>query len=212
LTDLAEPARGADPVPPTPPSVPPPPIDAGPRLGLVQWHIERYDRMRASTTSRASVVLSAGAILSAGNALVLSQVLGGGFDRFNRWVVVVFTLVALVSAATVLLALVRAGDVLVTRRGSRRLFDDGTLPVSLIFNGTDTVERLVTFDAFRSALGRQSAPDALAAAEVELWIGIRQHRHRYGQLRSAVRLLRCAAAAFLLLLTFGVAINIAERF
>jgi hypothetical protein len=182
------------------------------RLRLVQWHIERYDRLRTSTAGRASVVLSAGAILSGGNALVLSQVLGGAFDPFDRWVVVVFTLAALVSAATVVLALIRAAGVLVTLRESRRMFDDGNLPVGLVFNGTDTVERLPTFAAFQSVLVQQSVLDVLAAAEIELWIGIQQHRHRYVRLRGAVRLLRLAAAAFLLLLVLGVAINIAGRF
>src|SRR4051794_20979919 len=46
-----------------------------PDLGLLRWHIERCDRLRASTASRAGVVLSAAAILSAGNAVILSRLL-----------------------------------------------------------------------------------------------------------------------------------------
>ncbi|MEV4515768.1 hypothetical protein AB0K00_43295 [Dactylosporangium sp. NPDC049525] len=209
MTDLVEQEPTTDPTGPPPTTSPT--ADDGDQLRLVQWHLDRYDRLRASTASRASVVLSAGAVLSAGNALVLAQVLGGGFDTFNRWVVVAFTLVALVNAATVVLCLVRAGDVLVTRRDSRAMFGDG-LPVALVFNGTDTVEQLATFEDFRGALSAQAVPDALAAAQAELWIGIQQHRHRYRQLRGAVRLLRIAAGTFLLLLVFGVAVNIAGRF
>src|SRR5215467_14360165 len=45
------------------------------KIELVKWHINRYDRLRGSTTNRAAVVLSAGAILSAGVAVALSQLL-----------------------------------------------------------------------------------------------------------------------------------------
>lgn len=182
------------------------------QLPLLQWHIDRYDRLRASTASRASVVLSAGAILSAGNAVVLSQVLGGGFDRFHRWWVVACAIAIMVSATLVVISIILAAGVLVTPRPSRTMFQDlGSLPPSLLFNGPETVQRFGSFDAFRAAVVGQSDADVVNAAQVELFICIRQHRHRYVRLRVAVRFLRYAAVAFLLVLTIGVATNIIGR-
>ncbi|MFY1687099.1 hypothetical protein [Plantactinospora sp. WMMB782] len=172
------------------------------RIDLLQWHLDRYDRSRASTSSRASVVLSASAILSAGNAVVLAQLLGGSVaDRLGSVPLVLFTLASLVSAGLVVLSLLRAASVLVTIRPSRAILGSGDeLPEALVFNGTDTVRRLHSFAEFQAALAGQRDPEIRRAAQVELWIGIQQHRQRYVRLREAVRLLRYAAVAFLAIL------------
>jgi len=122
---------------------------------------------------------------------------------------VIFTLGALVSASLVVLALIRASGVLVTSRDSAAMFS-GTesLPPSPIFNGTFTVRRLSTFADFHEVVKSQREQEILQAAEVELWIGIRQHRHRYVRLRRAVRLLRCAAVAFLVVLAGSMIVNL----
>jgi hypothetical protein len=188
------------------------PSTPGVDLALLRWHIERYDRLRASTASRAAVVLSAGAILSAGNAVVLSQVFGGSYDDLDRRLVIAFTVAVMVSAAMVVVSIIRAASVLVTPRASRSMFAEPTgLPPSLLFNGTDTVARAPSFEAFRSAVAGLTEADMLTAAQVELYINIRQHRHRYDRLRDAVRLLRYSAVAFLLVLAAGVTVNIIGR-
>ncbi|MDG4789039.1 hypothetical protein O7626_24435 [Micromonospora sp. WMMD1102] len=178
------------------------PTSAAERIDLLQWHLDRYDRSRASTSSRASVVLSASAILSAGNAVVLAQLLGGSAaDRLGPVPLVLFTLASLVSAGLVVLSLLRAASVLVTIRPSRAILGSGAeLPEALVFNGTDTVRRLHSFAEFQAALAGQRDPEIRQAAQVELWIGIQQHRQRYVRLREAVRLLRYAAVAFLFIL------------
>jgi hypothetical protein len=102
----------------TPPATP----AYGDQVAALRWHLERYDRLRASTASRASIVLSAGAILSAGNAIVLAQVLNGSFDRYDRWLLLLFAAGVLGSAALVVVAIVRAANVLVTLRPSHELF------------------------------------------------------------------------------------------
>jgi hypothetical protein len=179
------------------------------QITLIRWHLDRYDRLRASTASRASVVLSAGAVLLAGNALVLSQVIGRIPDSLPTWGLALFTAATTISAVLVVLTLLRASRVLVTGRDSRSMFGGpDSLPVSLVFNGTDTVDRLHSFDEFRGALGSQRAEDILEAAQVELWIGIQQHRHRYLRLRGAVRVLRYAGVAFLTILAGALSANV----
>lgn len=180
------------------------------RLVMLKWHIERYDRLRTSTASRAAVVLSAGAILTAGNALILSQILGRSTGwATSRWWLPILTVAALISAGLVVSSLLRAANVLITARGSRDSFKGlGNVPVSLIFNGPDTLANIPTFADFRAIVAGQSAVDRREAAEVELWVCIHQHRHRYRQLRVAVRLLRYAAVAFFTILVIALLANL----
>lgn len=166
------------------------------RLALDRWHLDRYDRLRASTAMRAGVVLSAGALLSAANVLIISELLGTGTRPLPDGVLVGCTVIAFAGAVLVVLAVIRAAGVLVTLRDSRSLFDRGRkLPSSPLFNGTDTVRDTRSFEQFASMIAGQSVDDAIQAAEVELWLCIHQHRHRYTSLRRAVRSLRWAAIA-----------------
>ena len=194
-------------------ALPSPALSDDDRLAVLKWHIERYDRLRISTASRAAVVLSAGAILSAGNALLLGQILGDAVDWLISWQLLVLTVAALASAGLVVSSLIRATNVLLTTRGSRATFAAlSDPPPSLIFNGADTIAHLTTFADFRKALETQG-PQAIAdAAEVELWVCIHQHRHRYAQLRAAVRLLRYAALAFFVVLVLIMTANLLYAF
>ncbi|BCY08609.1 hypothetical protein [Actinoplanes sp. L3-i22] len=208
---MTEPAKRAVPASRRKPAPVPDPADD--RLPALRWHIERYDRMRASTASRAAVVLSAGAILSAGNAVVLAQILNGGFDRLNRWLVALFALVVLASVGLVVRALLQAASSLVTPRPSAAMFsEDQKPPPALLFNGTYTAAVADTYDAFRAAVAAQTDADRVEAAQVELYFGIRQHRHRYTQLRAAVRSLKWAATVLLVVLAIGAIATVAGRF
>jgi hypothetical protein len=177
------------------------------RVDLARWHIDRYDRLRASTSSRAAVVLSAGAILSAGNAVILSQLLQQSASS-RLWLIAVCTFGLTASAALIVLSVIRATGVLVSLRLTRDMFPDPDLPPGLVFNATDTVRHAPTFRQFQDAVWSQDLAHILEAANVELWIIIRQHRHRYARLRSAVRALRFAATAFLAVLTVLVISNL----
>ena len=152
--------------------------------------------------------------LFAGNTIVLSRLLEPEM-RHVDWRIVMFLLACDVfSAVLIMLSLIRSAGVLVTPRGSREMFmRHENVPASLVFNGTDTVDQLRTFGSFQSALAAQSRDDILEAAQIELWVGIQQHRHRYRQLRSAVRFLRHAAISFVfgMIFTLAVEIVVAEQ-
>lgn len=168
------------------------------KLKLSQWHLDRYDRLRSSTASRASVVLSAGAILSAGNAVVLVRLIDGPDPRINSALALLFGTGLLTSTGLVVLSLIFATGVLITPKDSREIFGDGPdLPLAVPFNPSDTVRELKTYTDFSSAINNQDYAAMVEAAQVELWNGIRQHRLRYLRLRSATRVLRWAALTFL---------------
>jgi hypothetical protein len=179
-------------------------------LDLARWHIDRYDRLRASTSSRAAVVLSAGAILTARNAVVLSQLLQQTISLVS-WLVVVCAAGLLVNVGLIVLALVSATGVLVSLRPSREMFPDPDLPIGLAFNASDTIQYAGEFSKFHETMRTRKTSDMLEAAHMELWIIIRQHRHRYARLRTSVRALRHAATVFLTVLTTLVIANMIAR-
>ncbi len=182
------------------------------KIKMLRWHLDRYDRLRGSTANRAGVVLSAAALISAANALLLSEVSSMPARGVPLYALAACMAIVLAGATLVVIAAIRACGVLVTLKDSRTLFDPrDQLPPSPLFNGTDTVRRLQTFDQFREIVAVQSDADLEQAAEVELWIGIKQHRHRYLRLRSAVRILRYAAVVFLAALMMVIVLELSYR-
>jgi hypothetical protein len=182
------------------------------KIELVKWHIDRYDRLRGSTTNRAAVVLSAGAILAAGVAVVLSQLLSNSAE-LKGWPLMVFSAGAAATALLLVLSLILAMDALISLRRSSQMFPDPTRPsgAGLIFDGADTVDGLKSFADFSRTVRAEVYEQTLERGLAELWILIRQHRHRYGRLRGAVRALRYAAILFLAVLTGLVIMNAVLR-
>jgi hypothetical protein len=169
------------------------------RLRLLCWHLDRYDRLRASTASRAGVVLGAGTLLAAANAVIIAEAVGAPTDVLPNPLLLICMVLALVSTSMVLLVVIQASSVLVTFRDSRSYLVGGQEPpIALIFNGADTVRRLNSYDSFNKAIATQGSAEAIQAAEAELWINIHQHRSRYVSLRRAVRIVPYASFALLL--------------
>lgn len=180
------------------------------KVELVKWHIDRYDRLRASTTNRAAVVLSAGAILAAGVAVVLSQLLSNSAE-LKGWPLTAFSAGTAATALLLVLSLILAMDALISLRRSSQMFPDPTRPAGLIFDGADTIDSLESFADFSKIVRTEVYEQTLERGLAELWILIRQHRHRYGRLRGAVRALRYAAILFLAVLVGLVIMNAVLR-
>lgn len=182
------------------------------RIDLIRWHLDRYDRLRGSTTSRASVILSATAILSAGSVVELSLVLSNTTLSVRGPQRTLLIVEVGLTAALVVVGLIHATTLLATSRQSRQMLADGQdLPAGLIFNGSDTIREISSFGDFAAIVETQGHQEILQAAEVELWITIHQHRWRYVRLRIATRLLRLSALAFLVVLLSTVAIALVNN-
>jgi hypothetical protein len=110
-----------------------------------------------------------------------------------------FSVGAAATALLLVLSLILAMDALISLRRSSQMFPDPTRPqgAGLIFDGADTVDSLKSFADFSDALKTEVHEQTLDRGLAELWILIRQHRHRYSRLRGAVRALRYAAILFL---------------
>lgn len=175
------------------------PMTVEQELQMVMWHLDRFDRLRASTASRASVTLSAAAILSAGNAVALSQLFTSFRFAASFPLLVFLSVTGAASAALVVIAMLRATGVLVTLKPSREwLPKHDHVPSGSPFNGHDVIIEHPTFESFRLKAFGRPIEATIRSAQAELWICIQQHRHRYSRLRSAVLLLRLAAFAFMI--------------
>lgn len=185
-------------------------MTSGDSLSLLRWHLDRYDRLRASTAGRAAVVLSASALLSAANAVIIAQLLGARFTSVPGAVLVLCALPSFGGFVLVVLGVLRATGVLVTARNSRALLTGPAAPPpGPIFNGGDTLTLFATYAEFSTAVDSQDELSIIEAAKAELWIVIHQHRYRYAELRSAVRFLRLAALTLPVALVIVLAVGLA---
>src|SRR5688572_11797902 len=73
-------------------------LDGEAALDLLRWHIDRFDRLRASLASRAAVVLSATAVLVAGQAFLANLYFANRHTRVWDWLVAGALLVSLAFA------------------------------------------------------------------------------------------------------------------
>jgi hypothetical protein len=175
------------------------------QIERVQWHIERFDRIRATSASRAGVVLSAAALLSAGNAVALAQVLSSSRAGL-RWLEIGGGIIGCANLAILVGCVVVSSGVLISTRKTGALYAGDSMPNSLFYNDSDTLREFSEFQMFRDALLTSESEYDYAASE--LWRNMRQHRRRYAMLRRAVRLMRIAAFGFLLLACTGVLLRV----
>jgi hypothetical protein len=178
------------------------------KLTLVQWNIARYDQIRSSTGSRASLLVSANALLLTGATILFSN-----YNNIERptgcWQSFVTTAFIVALGATLVFTLlsvwfcVGAISAYKTRKTSRRIFRD-KMPSRFIFNWGDTLRLGAGYENFWTKMQGLTRSDALNAASAELWSAIYQHSKRHGHLRKGIRLFRISLAAFFLLASMAV--------
>jgi hypothetical protein len=181
------------------------------KIELVQWNISRYDAIRNSTASRASLLVSADALLLTGSALLLNfyaQGAGGDWlrDASNVAFLLVFTatLVALISSIWFCVGAIAAYK---TSKTSRNEFTE-SIPSRFLFNWGDTLRAGRKYEEFYSHLIRLSDDDILQAASTELWTAVYQHARKHRNLRMGIRLFRASLVFFVLLAV----VTVAHRF
>ncbi|MET9759895.1 hypothetical protein ABZ016_12680 [Streptomyces sp. NPDC006372] len=176
-------------------------------LALIQWHIVRCDELRSAVANRAAVLLSANAFTSAGVAAVSVSV-SAPQERIFLYLLFVATASTLVFAA---LSVAFAADSLINRFGWSVRYGVESTPFAPAFSHSDTVRYVGSLADFRQGQLDLRMADALEHAISELWIVIRAHHRRYGQMQKSVRLFYyslgsfVASSVFALLIRFLVA-------
>jgi hypothetical protein len=178
-------------------------------LDLVKWNITRYDQIRASTASRASLLVSANALLLAGTTLLLN-----GYDisdAHKNWkqhaITICFALAVVTTFTSIAISIwycVGAVSAYKRRRTSRQVFRN-KLPSRFIFNWGDTLRTSEDFQAFLSTLRSSTSEDTLKAASAELWSVIYQHSTKHRSLRMGIRFFRFSLLAFVALAIMALA-------
>jgi hypothetical protein len=157
------------------------------RLSSARWHIDRYDKLRTLTASRAAVLLSANALILAVIALLaplfLQESMIGGRPAAVALSIAALIVVALVSAS-VSFALAAMLNV----RPSRKLFA-ADVPPSLVYSHGDTLRTFQTFAEFEEFFDNTFIDDELRHATSALWSGLNAHGYRFQRLRRATWLL-----------------------
>jgi hypothetical protein len=164
-------------------------------LEFCRWNIDRYDRLRSSTSTRASVLLSGSAVVLTGVILLVNLRLQSADDRYADFLDWVFVLMAAMTATLVVGAIASCVSAIASTRTARHLHQD-EIPSRFIFNWRDTlrsVDGCSSFIAAAQALTRQAV---VRHALAELWTDILQHSRRHRHLRRGIQLFRyCVASA-----------------
>ncbi|GAA3430731.1 hypothetical protein [Kutzneria kofuensis] len=175
-------------------------VDATQLLELLKWHIDRYDRLRSSTSTRASILLSANTVLLTGMILLANYRLQqqathpiGGLDL----AVAATLVVAVVLNAASITSCVNA---IAARKTTRSLHRE-EIPDRFLFNWGDTIRTVDGFTSFSTKVASLETNAILGHATAELWTDILQHRRRHRHLRQGVSLFRFDVPAFLIFAT-----------
>jgi hypothetical protein len=162
-------------------------------LAFLQWNLSRYDGLRASTSTRASVLLSANVALTAGTIVSTKSTLQG-FDRLGIPGVALGALAAI----TIVLSLTSIGlaiCAIATWRTTRSIHGN-EIPSRFIFNWGDTLRAVDGVSSFEQAILEASCEELVLYATRELWTSILQHRRRHKFLRWGIHAFRLAVLCF----------------
>ncbi|GAA2784084.1 hypothetical protein [Crossiella cryophila] len=167
-------------------------------LELVRWHLDRYDRLRASTSTRASILLTAGSVLFTGLSLLITYRLQ---TRDINPVDGADIAVAAVGMVTILLNLASILSCIgaIAARKTSRAVHDKEIPPRFLFNWGDTHKSADGYTSFAQQVSALTHASILGHGIAELWTATIQHRDRHRYLRAGIRYFRYALTSFGLL-------------
>lgn len=174
------------------------------RLKLLQWHIDRYDRLRSSTSARAAVLLSADAALLAGTIVLANSYLrASGNTSWSMWTMKVCAISAIILGA---LSVSYCTNAIAAWRTTRRLHAR-EIPSRFVFNWGDTLSAVDGFSNFAVQLCALDIKRIAENGTAELWTAILQHKRRHKHLRYGIHTFRAATLFFVgvavILIFFG---------
>ncbi|MFC8728190.1 hypothetical protein [Streptomyces bacillaris] len=170
-------------------------------LEITKWHIDRYDRLRSSTSVRASVLLSANAVLASGSLILVNYHLQTSKDSRTLWIELVFSALAVLTLSLILRSLWSSINAIAARKTTRVLHST-EIPSRFLFNWGDTLKSVDGHSDFARKIKDLSLESILGHATAELWTDILQHSQRHRHLRSAINTFRYCVMALLGLAAF----------
>ncbi|MER8120126.1 hypothetical protein [Streptomyces sp. NPDC094031] len=193
----SDPSQGAD-----------DPLTTSDLVDLTKWHIDRYDRLRSSTSVRASVLLSANAVLATGSLILVNYHIQTVKTSHKLWIECLFGIFAALALALILRSLWGAINAIAARKTTRALHS-AEIPSRFLFNWGDTLNSVDGHSDFARKVGELGLEAVLGHSLAELWTDILQHSQRHRHLRSAINTFRyCIMAVLgLAMFTFAAALS-----
>ena len=167
-------------------------------MELACWLIERYDGLRASVASRASIIVSADALLLTGMTFLLGDALSA-LSQYSSFVKMV--LFASICSGFILISLsaVHATNAIAfVWRRTKKSVDFSIPPRPLFFAARDTSESFDDIEDFEQAFKNTSEESMLHYALAELLLIAKIHQKRYKNFRRSMQLLTVALMVFLI--------------
>ncbi|MFF1693413.1 hypothetical protein ACFVXC_07305 [Streptomyces sp. NPDC058257] len=192
-------------------SIPPQSLDelmsSSDLLDMTKWHIDRYDRLRSSTSVRASVLLSANAILASGSLILVNYHLQTTKNSRSFWIEAIFCALAVLTLSLILRSLWSSINAIAARKTTRVLHST-EIPSRFLFNWGDTLKSVDGHSDFSRKVRDLTLDSMLGHATAELWTDILQHSQRHRHLRSAINTFRYCVMALLGLAAFTFAVTL----
>jgi hypothetical protein len=160
------------------------------RLELLNFHIVRYDGLRATLANRASILISADTLLLTALGLLFTK----GIPHGHHIMEIVVVILTLALASNILWSVYLALNAIVT--SSHTLFGD--FPKRFLYSHHDT------FDAYKDRTVQEFINESLTltedrlleSASAELWRQIQRQYLRYGFFRRALDKFFISALAY----------------
>ncbi|MEW1761319.1 hypothetical protein AB0393_33035 [Streptomyces cyaneofuscatus] len=177
------------------------PVSKSDMLEITKWHIDRYDRLRSSTSLRASILLSANAILTTGSLILINyHVQSKARDR-SILIESLFAALTILALSLTMRSLWGYINAIAARKTTRALYSS-EIPTRFLFNWGDTLKSVDGHSDFARKVTELSLDSILGHAVSELWTAILQHAQRHRHLRSAISKFRYCIIAQLALAIF----------
>ncbi|WP_146173818.1 hypothetical protein [Saccharothrix carnea] len=168
-------------------------LDPLDRLRMAQWHIDRYDRLRSSTSSRAAVLLSADAALLAATIPIANSILQrAGVVEWVIWATRGFAALAMFSSVA---SIAFCTNAVAAWRTTRQVHQK-EIPNRFVFNWGDTLKSVDGYSDFASTAASRSVETVTGDAMAELWTVILQHKRRHKHLGLGIHFFRCGTIFF----------------
>ncbi|MET9807176.1 hypothetical protein [Streptomyces halstedii] len=143
------------------------PISSSDLLDMTKWHIDRYDRLRSSTSVRASVLLSANAVLTSGSLILINYHLQTTKGSRALPIEAAFCVLATLTLSLTLRSFWSSINAIAARK-TTRVLHSAEIPSRFLFNWRDTLNSIDGHSDFARQVQGLSLDSILGHALAEL--------------------------------------------
>lgn len=167
------------------------------RFELLLWFIDRFDHLRTSISSNASIVVSANALMIAAVIFLLGITIDQTFPIgvvLRGWVIFCCAVAFALLIASVYFSVNAIANVFKT---SRHLIKSD-VPTRFFFNQRETLEKWRSFDTFSKDFREMDTEKFIELGIAEFWAISTTQNVRYSNLRWAIRFFVAAMLPFII--------------